>query len=135
MWKCPNCGREFENKDQNHFCTEPPKTITEYIESQPEDIRSRLNEVYATIKSALPDTTEKISWQMPTFWKGHNLIHFAAFKNHIGLYPGGEATTIFAEKLKDYKASKGGIQLPNNKPLPLELIGEIATWCGKNNVK
>ena len=135
MWKCPKCGREFENTDQNHFCSDLPKTIEEYIAAQAEDIQPRLREVYATIKAALPEATEKISWQMPTFWKGQNLIHFAAFKKHIGLYPGGEATTVFAEKLNDYKTSKGGIQLPNNKLLPLELITEIALWCGEKNSK
>ncbi|MDR0820904.1 MAG: DUF1801 domain-containing protein [Oscillospiraceae bacterium] len=131
MWKCPNCGREFEIVEQHHFCTEPPKTIDEYIAAQTEDIQPRLREVYAVIKAALPNTTEKISYQMPTFWNGRNLIHFAAFKKHIGLYPGGEATAVFAEKLTDYKTSKGGIRLPNNKPLPLELIAEIAQWCGR----
>jgi uncharacterized protein YdhG (YjbR/CyaY superfamily) len=135
MWKCPNCGREFEITEQHHFCTEPPKTIDDYIVAQTEEIQPRLREIYATIKAALPDASEKITWQMPTFWKGQNLIHFAAFKKHIGLYPGGEATTIFAEKLIDYKTSKGGIQLPNNKPLPLELITEIAEWCGRTNAK
>jgi uncharacterized protein YdhG (YjbR/CyaY superfamily) len=115
--------------------TPPPTTIEGYIALQAEDVQPRLREVYAAIRSALPSATEKISWQMPTFWQGRNLIHFAAFKKHIGLYPGGEATTVFADKLTDYKTSKGGIQLPNNKPLPLELIGEIAIWCGRNNGK
>jgi uncharacterized protein YdhG (YjbR/CyaY superfamily) len=72
---------------------------------------------------------------MPAFWKGRNLIHFAAFKKHIGLYPGGEATTVFAGKLTGCKTSKGGIQLPHNKPLPLDLITEIAVWCGEHNAK
>lgn len=133
MWTCPKCGRAFKSVDQHHFCKESPTTIAEYITAQPQEIQPRLQEVYATLKKALPDATEKISWQMPTFWKGQNLIHFAAFKSHIGLYPGGEATTLFAEKLSAYKTSKGGIQLPNNKPLPLDLITEIATWCGKEN--
>jgi uncharacterized protein YdhG (YjbR/CyaY superfamily) len=135
MWKCPKCGREFKNTEQDHYCGEAQKSIDAYIASQAEGIQPRLREMYATIKAALPDATEKISWQMPTFWKGQNLIHFAAFKKHIGLYPGGEAMTVFADKLTDYKTSKGGIQLLNNKPLPLELITEIALWCGKENAK
>jgi len=135
MWKCPNCGREFKNTDQSHYCEAKPKTIGEYIALQGADIQPRLQEVYNTIKSVLPNANEKISWQMPTFWKGRNLIHFAAFKQHIGLYPGGEATTVFADKLTEYKTSKGGIQLPNNKPLPLDLIREIAAWCGEHNAK
>lgn len=111
------------------------KIIEDYITAQVEDIQPRLREVYAIIKAALPDADEKISWQMPTFWKGGNLIHFAAFKKHIGLYPGGEATTVFAEKLAGYKTSKGSIQLPHNKPLPKDLITEIAAWCGEHNAK
>jgi uncharacterized protein YdhG (YjbR/CyaY superfamily) len=91
--------------------------------------------VYVTLKAALPGAIEKISWQMPTFWKGQNLIHFAAFKKHIGLYPGGKATTVFADKLTEYKTSRGSVQLPNSKPLPLELITEIAMWCRRNNAK
>jgi len=66
---------------------------------------------------------------MPTFWKGRNIIHYAAAKNHIGIYPGGEATTIFAERLTGFRTSKGTIQLPNDKELPLDLVAEIARWC------
>ena len=66
---------------------------------------------------------------MPTFWKGRNIIHFAAFRNHIGIYPGGEATQIFADRLTEYKTSKGTIQFPHDGELPLDLIREIAVWC------
>ena len=65
---------------------------------------------------------------MPTYWKKRNIIHFAAFKKHIGLYPGPEAVEAFAERLTEYKTNKGSIQLPYSKPLPLELIAEIAKW-------
>ncbi|MDR0531257.1 MAG: DUF1801 domain-containing protein [Oscillospiraceae bacterium] len=135
MWKCPKCKREFENVDQHHFCTEPPETIEGYIALQAEDIQPRLREVYTAIKAALPDAAEKISWQMPTFWQGQNLIHFAVFKKHIGLYPGGEATSVFAEKLAGFYTTKGGIRLMHKEPLPLELITEIAAWCGEHNRK
>ncbi|MDR3072359.1 MAG: DUF1801 domain-containing protein [Clostridiales Family XIII bacterium] len=109
--------------------------IEDYIALQDESVQPRLREIYAAIKSVLPDAMEKISWQMPTFWQGQNLIHFAPAKNHIGIYPGGEAVSVFADKLTEYKTSKGTIQLPNSKPLPLELIKEIATWCGETNSK
>ena len=68
---------------------------------------------------------------MPTYWKGHNIIQFAAAKKHIGLYPGPEAVAFFAEKLEKAgcKYSKGSIQIPYSKDLPLELIAEIADWC------
>ena len=82
-----------------------------------------------TIRKALPEAEEKISWSMPTFWKGHNIIHFAGFKNHVGLYPGPEAIEEFAERLEAYKTSKGSIQFLYSKPMPLELIEDIAKWC------
>lgn len=68
---------------------------------------------------------------MPTYWKKRNLIQFAVSKKHIGLYPGPAAVEAFADRLQGYKTSKGTIQLPYDKPLPLDLICEIAVWCGK----
>lgn len=135
MWKCPKCEREFKKDTQNHFCAVPCVTIQKYIDAQNQEQQPRLIEVYNAIKEVMPNAVEKISWQMPTFWQGGNLIHFAGAKNHIGIYPGGKATEIFAEKLKNYKTSKGGIRLPNNKPLDIELIKEIALWCKDNNSK
>lgn len=92
-----------------------------------------LRQINSTLKATLPDAVQKISWSMPTYWKKRNLIQFAAFKKHIGLYPGPEAVEAFAGRLKEYKTSKGAIQLPYDKPLPLELISEIARWCEKGN--
>lgn len=103
--------------------------IDVYIAAQDEAIQPRLNAICDTIRAALPDAVERISYQMPTYWKGRNIIHFAAFKKHIGLYPGGEAAVVFADRLKEYKTSKGTIQFPHNKELPLSLIAEIAVWC------
>lgn len=129
MWKCPKCKREFKNNNQDHYCGDGPKTIDEYIERQ-EDVRKPyLNEVRKVIQIAIPEAEEKISWSMPTFWKKKNIIHFAAFKKHIGLYPGPEAVEHFSDKLEGYKFNKGSIQFPFNKPLPTDLIGEIAKWC------
>lgn len=129
MWKCPSCGREFKRTNQSHFCGESSNTIDSYIASQPESVQSLLNQIRKTLRSVLPDAEERISWSMPTFWKKQNIIHFAAFKNHIGIYPGEKAIVYFADKLSDYKTSKGAIQLPYSKGLPLELIAEIAKWC------
>ncbi|WP_099469653.1 iron chaperone [Konateibacter massiliensis] len=109
-----------------------PKTIDEYIAEQPESIRQRLNLVRDTMRTALPDAEERISWRMPTYWKKHNIIHFASFKNHIGIYPGDKAMEHFADRLTEYKTSKGALQLPHSKPLPLELIIEIAKWSDEN---
>lgn len=135
VWKCSNCGRTFQKVNQEHYCGEPPKTIEEYIERQPQQVQPYLWQIKAAIQSAIPDTTEKISWSMPTYWKKRNLIQFAAFKKHVGLYPGPKAVEIFANELRDYKTSKGAIQFPYDKPLPLELISRIAEWCEKNNGK
>ena len=129
MWECPKCGREFLNQNQSHFCSESSNTIDAYIADHPENIQLLLNEVRNTIREALPDAQERISWQMPTYWKEHNIIHFAAFKNHIGLYPGDQGVLHFIDRLKEYKTSKGAIQFPYNKPIPLALIAEIAKWC------
>lgn len=133
MWQCPKCGRIFKNTNQDHYCGEAPATIEEYIGRQPDQVQPYLRQVNQAIRSVLPDADEKISWSMPTYWKKRNLIQFAAFKKHIGLYPGPEAVKAFADKLEEYRTSKGAIQLPYEKPLPLELIAEIAQWCRKNS--
>ena len=128
MWKCPKCGREFNRRDQDHYCTKP-ETIDAYIALQEEALRPRLREVRDILRAALPEAEERVSWSMPTYWKGRNLIHFAASKKHLGLYPGGEATAVFAEELKDYDVSKGTIRIPWDRKPPAELIRKIARWC------
>jgi len=129
MWQCPKCGRNFKNTDQDHFCGEAPKTIEAYIDAQSEEVRPLLNQVRDTLRTALPNAQERISWSMPTYWNKQIIIHFAAFKNHIGLYPGPEAVVHFTERLREYKTSKGAVQFPYSKTLPLSLIEEIAKWC------
>jgi Uncharacterized conserved protein len=127
MWTCPNCGRQFKNENQHHFCGKIT-TIDDYIADQPDEIQPLLRSIRQTISAAAPDAVQKIAWQMPTFWQGENLIHFAAFKKHIGLYPGGEATAFFADRLAGYKTSKGAIQLPLDKPIDYNLITDIVLW-------
>ncbi len=127
-WKCPKCGREFRRENQDHYCGKP-QTIDEYIASQNEAVRPKLNEMRAILREALPEAEERMSWSMPTYWKGKNIIHFAASKKHLGLYPGGEATTVFAEELAGTDVSKGTIRLPYDRELPKELIQKIARWC------
>jgi uncharacterized protein YdhG (YjbR/CyaY superfamily) len=109
--------------------------IDKYIADQPESLQTLLTDVLKTIREALPDATEKISWQMPTFWKGRNLIHFAAQKNHLGIYPGAAAMEHFTPRLTAYKTSKGAVQFPYKSfgAEQLALIAEIAAWCGKEN--
>lgn len=129
MWKCDKCGKEFKNTNQEHYCGEKPKTIDDYISAQSEELWPLLNQVRNTIREALPYAEERISWSMPTYWYKQNIIHFAAFKKHIGLYPGDKAVEHFSQRLTEYKTSKGAVQFPYSKPLPLELITEIAKWC------
>ena len=127
-WTCPKCRREFSRKDQPHFCGKP-QTVDEYIDSQDATLQPKLKQIRLVLQTALPAAEERISWSMPTYWEGRNLIHFAANKNHIGLYPGGEATDFFACELQDFDVSKGTIRLSFEKELPVELIIKIAKWC------
>lgn len=110
-------------------------SIDEYIEEFPEDMQKILEEIRATIKAAAPDAEEKISYQMPTFYLNGNLIHFAAFKNHIGIYPTPSGTEAFKEEIAKYKTSKGSIQLPLDKPIPLKLIARITKFRVAENLE
>jgi uncharacterized protein YdhG (YjbR/CyaY superfamily) len=111
-----------------------PMDVDEYIEFQSEHIQQDLQTVRLMIRMTMQTygAIEKISWSMPTYWKGKNLIHFAAQKNHLGIYPGPEAIKHFAPRLTKYKTSKGAIQFPYKDLISehLSLIMEIATWCG-----
>jgi uncharacterized protein YdhG (YjbR/CyaY superfamily) len=129
MWQCPKCGREFEIENQDHICSETRTPIDAYIAEQPEEIQPHLIRVRNTIRKLLPDAEERISYRMPTYWQKHNIIHFAAHKNHIGLYPGPEAIAHFSDLLREYKSSKGAVQFPYNNKIPLDVIAEITKWC------
>lgn len=104
------------------------KTIDEYIATFPKETQKILEEIRATIKAAAPEAEEKISYQMPTFYLKGNLIHFAAFKNHIGIYPTPSGTQAFKDEISVYKGAKGSIRLPIDEPMPLELIGRITKF-------
>ena len=134
MWKCPKCDRDFKNKNQSHYCSEM-NTVDEYIEQSPEEHRDTLQRVRETIRGVMPEATEKLSWKMPTFWQGKNLIQFAVHSKHLGLYPGVEAVNTFSEQLASggFKSSKGAIQFPWNKEMPYDLIKEIALFCIEHN--
>lgn len=129
MWRCPKCSVVFEEIDQAHDCVESESPIDDYIALQREEIQSILFLVRNTIRTALPGAEEKISWGMPTFRRTHNIFHFSASKNHLGIYPGPEAIEHFSDKLKSYKSSKGAVQFPYVKPIPFEVIAEMAKWC------
>jgi uncharacterized protein YdhG (YjbR/CyaY superfamily) len=107
---------------------EAPQTIDAYIAGFPEDVQAILQQVRRTIHEAAPEATEAISYQMPTFKLHGNLVHFGAFKNHIGFYPVPSGMAAFEEELAAYKQGKGSVQFPLNKPMPLDLIRRIVEF-------
>jgi uncharacterized protein YdhG (YjbR/CyaY superfamily) len=104
------------------------QTIDEYIALFPLDIQTTLNSLRQYIRFVAPEATEKISYQMPTFYLEGNLVHFAAYPHHIGIYPGSSGVAAFLSRLSDYSTSKGAIQFPIGKPLPFALIGDIVSY-------
>jgi uncharacterized protein YdhG (YjbR/CyaY superfamily) len=106
-----------------------PKDIDEYIAGFPGEIQVILGQVRATIREAAPDARETISYAIPTFTlEKSNLVHFAAFKNHIGFYPAPTGSEAFKKELSVYKTGKGSVQFPLNKPMPFELITQIVKY-------
>jgi uncharacterized protein YdhG (YjbR/CyaY superfamily) len=110
-------------------------TIDEYMADFPADVQQILQQIRATIKEAAPEAGEKISYGMPTFTLKGNLIHFAAFKNHIGLYPTPNGIEEFKEELSTYKGAKGSVQFPIDKPMPLALITRIVKFRVKKSLE
>jgi uncharacterized protein YdhG (YjbR/CyaY superfamily) len=116
---------------KNHF-----KNMDEYIETFPKDVQKILEEMRQTIKKAAPEAVEAISYQMPTFkLNGKNLVHFAAFKNHIGFYPIPSGIEAFKEELSLYKQGKGSVQFPMDKPIPYDLVKKIVDYRAKENLE
>ncbi len=104
------------------------QTIDEYIKQFFPSLRTQLELLRKTILEVAPQATEAIKYGMPTFVLRDNLVHFAAYKSHIGLYPAPSAIEAFNEELKPYKTSKGAIQFPINQPLPLDIIRRIVEF-------
>ena len=103
-------------------------SIDEYIATFPKDIQKILEKIRATIKAAAPEAEEKISYQMPTFFLKGNLVHFAAFKKHIGFYPVPTGIEKFKKELSAYAGAKGSVQFPLDKPIPYGLISKIVKF-------
>lgn len=111
------------------------QTIDQYITAFPADIQQKLRELRAVIAAEAPQATEKISYAMPTFYLEGNLVHFAAFKHHIGFYPDPSGIEQFKDELAAYRNSKGAVQFPLDRPLPLELIGRIVRYRVEENLR
>lgn len=108
--------------------------IDSYIADFPEDIQKRLEQVRATIKKAAPKAEEVIKYAIPTFVLNGNLVHFAAFKNHIGFYPAPTGMKAFQKDLAAYKTGKGSVQFPLDKPVPLTLVTKIVKMRVQENL-
>ncbi len=111
------------------------KNIDEYIANFPEDIQQKLQEIRKLIKDIAPNAVETISYAMPTFKLKKNIVHFAAYTNHIGFYPGPSGIETFIAELKEYKFSKGAIQFPHSKAVPFDLIKKITEFRVAENIR
>jgi len=112
-----------------------PKNIDEYIAGFPNGVREILEKIRMTIRKAAPDAEETISYKMPTFnLKGHYLVYFAAYKNHIGFYAAPRGNAEFKEELSVYEAGKGTLKFPLDKPIPFDLISKIVKFRVKENL-
>lgn len=106
------------------------QTVDEYIATYPESTQKILKKIQATIKKLAPDAEEKIGYGIPTYKvNGKNAVHFGGYDGHIGLYPGSVGVSEFTDQLKDYDTSKGTIRFPLDKPIPYDLIEQIAAYC------
>jgi len=111
-----------------------PGTIDEYIAAYPPEIREILEKVRATIREAAPDAQEAMKYRLPTFTLKGNLVHFGAFKKHIGFYPAPSGLEQFREELSAYEGSKGAVRFPLDRPIPYDLIREIVRFRVKENL-
>jgi uncharacterized protein YdhG (YjbR/CyaY superfamily) len=111
------------------------KTIDEYINTFPEDVRTILKQLRQAIKEVAPEAEETINYQIPTFTLHGNLVHFAAFKSHIGFYPTPSGMEAFKKELSPYKGAKGSVQFPIDQPLPLTLVRRIVEYRVKENLE
>ncbi|MDQ0091413.1 uncharacterized protein YdhG (YjbR/CyaY superfamily) [Paenibacillus anaericanus] len=111
------------------------ESIDEYIRKFTPEVQTILESLRKVIKESAPGAEEKMSYQMPTFALHGNLVHFAAYKNHIGFYPTPSGIDAFREELAKYKGAKGSVQFPLEKPLPYELISKIVKFRVDENIK
>jgi uncharacterized protein YdhG (YjbR/CyaY superfamily) len=113
---------------------QPVKTIDEYIATFPGNVQNILEKLRVTINEAAPGAEEAISYQIPTFKLNGNLVHFAAFKNHIGFFPTSSGREAFKKELSQYKGGKGTIRFPVDQPIPYELVRKIVKFRVRENL-
>lgn len=115
--------------------TKTPATTDAYIAAAPKEFQSRLKEMRAIIAAAAPGAEEKISYGMPSFWLNGVLVYFAAWKDHMGLYPASAGIGAFSKELAKYDQTKGSVHFPHDKPLPKALIAKIVKYRIQENLK
>ena len=112
-----------------------PRDIDEYIAGFPSDVQAILEKIRKTIRKAAPDAKETISYQVPTFRLEGTLVHFAAYKKHIGFYGASTGLKAITKELSAYQGGKGSVRFPLDKPIPFDLIGKIVRFRVKQNVE
>ena len=111
------------------------ETIDEYIAAFPRDVQAILEELRRTIRDEAPDAEETISYGIPTFdLNGRHLVHFAAYKNHVGFYPTSSGINAFRKELSNYEVSKGTVRFPIGEPIPFDLVKKIVRYRVKEDL-
>jgi len=105
-----------------------PKNIDEYIAGFPQSVQETLHKLRAIVKEVAPEAEEALKYRMPTFVLRENLVHFAAFENHVGFYPTPSAIEAFKTELKGYESAKGSVQFPHAQPVPFALIKQMVRF-------
>lgn len=111
------------------------RTVAEYLRAFPPRVQKLLGGLRRAVKAAAPEAQERISYRMPAFWLQGNLVYFAAFKKHIGFYPTASGMQAFKKELTGYKTSKGAVQFPLDRPLPLAVISKIVKFRAAENLR
>ncbi len=110
------------------------QSVGEYLRNQPRETQVRLNAIRMIVRRLAPDAVERISYRMPAYFLNGALVWFAAFKNHIGFYPGASGVAAFRHEIENYKSAKGSIQFPLDQPLPTALIKRIVKYRVQENL-
>jgi uncharacterized protein YdhG (YjbR/CyaY superfamily) len=111
------------------------KTVDDYIDSYPEEVRKRLQAIRSVVRELAPEAEERISYGMPAFFLNGHLVYFAGFARHIGFFPGANGVAAFASELSKFKHAKGSIRFPLDEPLPEGLIKQIVKYKLEENTK